>query len=124
MENEYNRYDKADVPAQVTELNMLYIEGVVLHSVQHQCLPSTGGVGKVAVTKVCAPIGRCFCYVWWSCRALVGHCVCVVNECSFIVLILRWALRRERALVAHIQHWVVMPGQLTDAAVQLTGIIP
>lgn len=31
---------------------MLYIEGVVLHSVQHQCLPSTGGVGKITVTKV------------------------------------------------------------------------
>lgn len=44
-------YDKADVPAHVTELSMLYIEGVVLHSVQHQSLPSTGGVGKITVTK-------------------------------------------------------------------------
>eukprot|EP00904_Undaria_pinnatifida_P013005 jgi/Undpi1/8835/HiC_scaffold_25.g11297.m1 len=44
-------YDVAEPPAHVTELNLLYIEGLVLHSQLHPCLTSTGGVGKVAVTK-------------------------------------------------------------------------
>ena len=47
-----HRYDVAEPPAQVTELSLLYIEGLVLHSQLHPCLASTGGVGKVAVTKV------------------------------------------------------------------------
>lgn len=39
-------------PAQVEELSLLYIEGLVLHSQLHPCLASTGGVGKVSITKV------------------------------------------------------------------------
>ncbi len=39
-------------PASVEELSLLYIEGLVLHSQLHPCLPSTGAVGKVSVTKV------------------------------------------------------------------------
>lgn len=49
----WRRYDRADVPSHITELSVLYIEGVILHSMPHQCLPSTGGVGKVVLTKVC-----------------------------------------------------------------------
>ncbi|CAM9491773.1 unnamed protein product, partial [Hapterophycus canaliculatus] len=45
------RYDVAEPPAQVEELSLLYLEGLVLHSQLHPCLPSTGPVGKVSVTK-------------------------------------------------------------------------
>ncbi|CBN78295.1 Tryptophan--tRNA ligase [Ectocarpus siliculosus] len=44
-------YDVVEPPAQVEELSLLYIEGLVLHSQLHPCLPSTGPVGKVSVTK-------------------------------------------------------------------------
>ncbi|CAM9659199.1 unnamed protein product [Ascophyllum nodosum] len=44
-------YDVVEPPADVLELSLLYIEGLVLHSQLHPCLPSTGGVGKVVVTK-------------------------------------------------------------------------
>lgn len=47
-----DRYDVVEPPAQVTDLNLVFIEGLVLHSQLHPCLPSTGGVGKVLVTKV------------------------------------------------------------------------
>lgn len=46
------RYDNFVPPAQVEELSLLYIEGLVLHSQLHPCLPSTSGVGKVSITKV------------------------------------------------------------------------
>lgn len=46
------RYDNFVPPAQVEELSLLYIEGLVLHSQLHPCLASTGGVGKVSITKV------------------------------------------------------------------------
>lgn len=48
----YYRYDNFVPPAQVEELSLLYIEDLVLHSQLHPCLPSTGGVGKVSITKV------------------------------------------------------------------------
>eukprot|EP00752_Nemacystus_decipiens_P005636 g5100.t1 len=44
-------YDNFVPPAQVEELSLLYIEGLVLHSQLHPCLPSTGAVGKVSITK-------------------------------------------------------------------------
>lgn len=46
------RYDVVEPPAQVTELGLFYLEGLVLHSQLQPCLASTGPVGKVSVTKV------------------------------------------------------------------------
>lgn len=46
------RYDNYLPPAEVQQLSLLYIESLVLHSQLHPCLPSTGGIGKVVVTKV------------------------------------------------------------------------
>ncbi|CAM9438621.1 unnamed protein product [Discosporangium mesarthrocarpum] len=44
-------YDRFEVPADVTELTLFYVKGLILHATPHPHLPSTGAVGKVAVTK-------------------------------------------------------------------------
>jgi tryptophanyl-tRNA synthetase len=44
-------YDKFEVPASVTELTLFYLENIALHATPHSCLPSTGGVGRVQITK-------------------------------------------------------------------------
>eukprot|EP00953_Heterococcus_sp_UTEX-ZZ885_P039034 20024-Heterococcus_DN1.PRE.5 len=40
-------YDKFEVPAEVTELSMVYIQGLSLHATPNKCLPSTKAVGSI-----------------------------------------------------------------------------
>jgi Ser-tRNA(Ala) deacylase AlaX len=47
-------YDKFEVPAEVTELSMVYIQGLSLHATPNKCLPSTKGVGSIQVSIVAA----------------------------------------------------------------------
>ncbi|KAG5192156.1 tryptophan--tRNA ligase [Tribonema minus] len=44
-------YDKFEVPAEVTTLTLFYLEGLALHAAPHTYLPSTGGVGRIQITK-------------------------------------------------------------------------
>lgn len=100
------RYDVVEPPAQVSELSLLYIEGLVLHSQLHPCLPSTGGVGKVIVTKV---RGKGRGGEWrWDHEKISPYHSCAVEFLSFFQRVLQlslWGLesRSLKVLLGNVQ---------------------
>ncbi|CAN0134258.1 unnamed protein product, partial [Phaeothamnion confervicola] len=44
-------YDSFEAPSHVTELSLVYIEGVNFHASPNRFLTSTGSVGRIAITK-------------------------------------------------------------------------
>jgi hypothetical protein len=72
-------YDKFEVPAEVTELSMVHIQGLSLHATPNKCLPSTKAVGSIQVstayylhflhvdTLLQMLLRKCFSYVCQQC---------------------------------------------------------
>eukprot|EP00953_Heterococcus_sp_UTEX-ZZ885_P011878 6857-Heterococcus_DN1.PRE.2 len=75
-------YDNFEVPAEVTELSMVYIQGLSLHATPNKCLPSTKAVGSIQITKEKFRASKCELEVMFDVIAPTTTAAAEVQSCA------------------------------------------